>query len=236
MGQTASATVTVTVDPPAAPSAVDDAYETPFETPKTVDAPGIVGNDSGTGIEVGSYEQPAHGTVTVEADGSLTYTPDDGFAGVDVTYAIVDEVGQTAERPSPSPSGCPTARGRRRRAHPDDVAAHRGPRRPGQRRRPWIVVDHTARPGGVAILLDGRSSTPAAGFTGVDTFTYEIADAFTSGPATVTIRSAPAGPRGRRRRASTAYQTPWWSTPRHLGQRQRHGHRAQPYGSPATAP
>ncbi|MEZ5138887.1 MAG: Ig-like domain-containing protein [Acidimicrobiales bacterium] len=95
--RTSTATVRITVDPPAAPVATDDAHTTPYETQLVVDAPGVLGNDSGTGIAVVLNGAPGHGTVSVDADGSMTYTPDAGFAGVDTfTYAIEDEVGQTA--------------------------------------------------------------------------------------------------------------------------------------------
>ena len=40
--------------------------------------------------------QPQHGTVQVNADGSITYTPDEGFVGTDTfDYEIVDENGLT---------------------------------------------------------------------------------------------------------------------------------------------
>lgn len=90
-GQTDTATVTITVDMPPAPLAADDAGSTPFETPLTVVAPGLLGNDSGTGITVTSNSTPANGTVTVAPDGSLVYTPDTGFTGtVTFTYEISD--------------------------------------------------------------------------------------------------------------------------------------------------
>jgi hypothetical protein len=41
-------------------------------------------------------EQPSNGRVTVNADGSITYTPDEGFLGEDTfEYEITDENGLT---------------------------------------------------------------------------------------------------------------------------------------------
>ena len=95
-GQHADAVIRITVPRPGAPVAADDAYTTPYATPRTVDAPGILGNDSGTGIAVTDHGSPSHGSVAVQADGSLVYTPVSGFAGVDdLTYEITDETGQT---------------------------------------------------------------------------------------------------------------------------------------------
>jgi hypothetical protein len=42
-------------------------------------------------LVVHSYTQPAHGTVTIDVDGSFTYLPDSTFAGIDkFTYTISD--------------------------------------------------------------------------------------------------------------------------------------------------
>ncbi len=60
----------------------------------------VVAND--TDFEMGaltvtSVSTPAHGTVVINGDGTLTYTPVAGFVGTDnFTYAIVDAAGLTA--------------------------------------------------------------------------------------------------------------------------------------------
>ena len=59
--------------------------------------PGVLGNDTGTGISVTGFDQPGDGAVTVDADGTWTYTPDTGFSGVDsFTYTITDDFGRLA--------------------------------------------------------------------------------------------------------------------------------------------
>lgn len=74
-----------------APVAVNDAYSTPFNTPLHVSPNGVMGNDSedpgGGPLSSALNAGPAHGTVTLNADGSFTYAPATGFSGVDTfTY------------------------------------------------------------------------------------------------------------------------------------------------------
>ena len=91
------ATVTITVadvnDPPVA---VDDTDSTPEDTPVTTD---VLANDSdvdGT-LDTASLviiTPPANGTVTVNADGTITYTPNANWFGTDTyTYEICDDDG-----------------------------------------------------------------------------------------------------------------------------------------------
>jgi large repetitive protein len=79
-------------------STKDDSGATTTGTALNVDqAHGVLANDSGTGLSVASSTQPKHGTVTVNADGSYTYTPNSGFSGTDTfTYTAQDSSGQTA--------------------------------------------------------------------------------------------------------------------------------------------
>ena len=77
------------------PDAIDDFYNTKTNVPLTVPAPGILGNDfekSGLDLDVTTYTQPAHGTVTVDLEtGSMTYTPNADFCGTDTfTYTITN--------------------------------------------------------------------------------------------------------------------------------------------------
>lgn len=69
-----------------APVAVDDSYSTNQDTPLTVAAPGVLANDTDadsdplTAVKV---SDPANGAVTLNSDGSFTYTPNAGFFGSD---------------------------------------------------------------------------------------------------------------------------------------------------------
>jgi hypothetical protein len=84
----------------AKPVAIDDNYTTIEDNPLTITAPGVLGNDTdpdGNPLTVVSNTQPSNGTVTQNADGSFTYTPNPDFCGVDsFTYTISDGHGGTA--------------------------------------------------------------------------------------------------------------------------------------------
>jgi hypothetical protein len=71
------------------PTAVDDSASTVGAV--TIN---VLGNDSdpeSDPLTVDSVVQPANGTVVINADGTVTYTPDGGFAGTDTfTYTVCD--------------------------------------------------------------------------------------------------------------------------------------------------
>ena len=77
-----------------------DAYATEFETPLTVPAPGVLEGDSdadGDPLVAGQASDPAGGRVTLNLDGSFSYTPDAGFSGPDTfTYTASDGMGYSA--------------------------------------------------------------------------------------------------------------------------------------------
>ncbi|MFC1980932.1 Ig-like domain-containing protein [Chloroflexota bacterium] len=89
------ATVTITVKAVNdAPVANNDSYSTSEGTVLTVAAPGVLGNDSdpdGDSLTSTQVTDPANGTITLNSDGSFTYTPDAGFSGSDTfTYKTND--------------------------------------------------------------------------------------------------------------------------------------------------
>ncbi len=86
-----------------APTALNDSYSieafilgTTTQSTLTVAAPGFLGNDTDIDGDIISFSsssltQPFNGTLIINADGSLEYTPDEGFIGQDqVTYTITD--------------------------------------------------------------------------------------------------------------------------------------------------
>ncbi len=83
-----------------APVAVSDSYTTTYETALNVAAPGILSNDTdadGDTLTASLVTGPAHGTLMLMADGSVTYAPSAGFSGVDsFTYAASDGVATSA--------------------------------------------------------------------------------------------------------------------------------------------
>ncbi|MEL7330658.1 MAG: pre-peptidase C-terminal domain-containing protein [Cyanobacteria bacterium J06560_2] len=104
-----------------APGVEDPNFEVPTEL--TVDvAEGLLANDSdadGDDLTVAIAADPTDGTVALNADGSFTYTPTDGFSTVDqdsFTYTVSDGNGgsdtgsvviEAVAAPSPPPTGDP---------------------------------------------------------------------------------------------------------------------------------
>ncbi|MDI9589031.1 MAG: Ig-like domain-containing protein, partial [Acidobacteriota bacterium] len=91
------ATVTITVTPVNdAPVAVDDAYTMNEKDTLTVAAPGVLANDTdvdGDTLTAILVDGVQHGVLTLNADGSFTYTPDEYFNGEDsFTYKAKDAV------------------------------------------------------------------------------------------------------------------------------------------------
>ncbi|AGL21292.1 Ig-like domain-containing protein [Actinoplanes sp. N902-109] len=89
----ATSTVTVKVgEPPAVP---DKATTAKPATPVTIALPRVDNNQKP--VTVTSVGKPAHGTAELNADGTVTYTPEAGFAGADsFTYAATDADGNIA--------------------------------------------------------------------------------------------------------------------------------------------
>jgi VCBS repeat-containing protein len=98
-GDSDTATVTITVNSVDDPvDAVDDSYSTDEDTPLTVAAPGVLGNDSypdGFG-SLAVVTPPAHGTLTLNQNGSFTYTPESNWNGTDsFVYRLTDSDGDS---------------------------------------------------------------------------------------------------------------------------------------------
>jgi len=76
------------------PVAADDSYLVQEDTLRTVTAPGVLGNDSdsnGDSFTAVLDTDVSHGTLSLAADGSFTYTPTTGFTGNDqFTYHAND--------------------------------------------------------------------------------------------------------------------------------------------------
>ena len=90
------ATVTITVTPVNdAPVAGDDGpYQALQDQNFTLTQPGVLADDSdveGGALAAGNASDPANGTVTLNPDGSFSYTPDNGYVGPDsFTYDVSD--------------------------------------------------------------------------------------------------------------------------------------------------
>jgi VCBS repeat-containing protein len=98
-GSTDSEPVTVTIEVVAVnhpPVAGAEAYATGAGESLVVAAPGVLGNDSdpdGDELTAVLLSDTAHGELELAGDGSFTYTPGDGFSGVDTfTYKANDGI------------------------------------------------------------------------------------------------------------------------------------------------
>jgi len=82
------------VDDDSAPVAANDSYSTNEDTTLTVSAPGLITNDSdvdGDALSAVLVAGPAHGNLSLNADGSFTYTPAANYNGTDsFTYKASD--------------------------------------------------------------------------------------------------------------------------------------------------
>src|SRR5207245_2588832 len=90
-----AATVTLNVTPvDDPPVAANDAYATAEDQPLTVSAPGVLANDTdidGGPLSAVVVTSPAHGALTLNANGSFTYTPAANYNGTDTfTYKAND--------------------------------------------------------------------------------------------------------------------------------------------------
>ena len=186
----------------AAPVADDDSATTDTDQPVTID---VLANDSdpnGDALTPQIDGQPAHGTVEIDSDGRVTYTPADGYAGEDTfTYRASD--GEDLSAPA-------TVTITVRNAAPvaDDDSATTDTDQPvtidvlandsdanGDALTPAVVGDPDH--GSASVNDDGTITyTPAVGYAGADAFTYRVTD--TSGArsalATVSIVVANADP------------------------------------------
>jgi len=63
--------------------ATSDFYYAREGTALVVSAPGVLANDSGLGLTATLVNRPAHGTLSLNGNGSFTYTPTNNFTGMD---------------------------------------------------------------------------------------------------------------------------------------------------------
>lgn len=190
-----------------APVGAADAYGTVEDEALTVEAPGLLANDTdveGDDLTATGLTQPAHGDVVLEADGSFTYTPDAGYFGTDTfTYKASDGAATSAattvtitveEGEQPPVNTAPVAGA-------DAYAAVGG--QPLTLPAPGVLANDTDADGNVltatgvtqpangkvTLAADGSFTyTSDAGFSGKDVFTYKADDGEDlSAAATVTI-------------------------------------------------
>lgn len=93
LGSPATFTLTI-LDDDNSPIAANDAYEIDMNTVLNVPAPGVLANDTdpdGGALTAELVAEPTNGTLTLNADGSFTYTPNADYFGADsFTYLARD--------------------------------------------------------------------------------------------------------------------------------------------------
>ena len=186
-GQSASAQVTITVEPPPL-TANDDQATTPAATPVTL---AVLANDQGEGLTLVSVTAPAHGSAVIENQ-QIRYTPAPGFAGNDsFHYSISDRYGQSTSARVQVTVIAPELHAR------DDHAET-----PANTPMTLAVLDNDSgegititqltspQHGSVTHLGDETLHyTPALNFAGEDHFSYTIGDRYgQSASARVTLR------------------------------------------------
>ncbi|HVX61328.1 MAG TPA: Ig-like domain-containing protein, partial [Pirellulales bacterium] len=84
----------------APPVAVNDVFSAPQDVPLSISSPGVLANDTDAendALTASLFSGPAHGTLSLQADGSFDYMPDSGFSGIDsFTYFAGDGTSDSA--------------------------------------------------------------------------------------------------------------------------------------------
>jgi VCBS repeat-containing protein len=193
----------ITILSPAGANA--DSYSGAMNLPRVVPAPGVLANDS-AGSQILSYgaatgrEQPllgaltptaVGGSVALNADGSFTYSPPAGFAGIDTfRYFAGNSVSSTAAVVAITLSAPPAASA-------DSYFAAQNTARtvaaPGVLANDTLNDATLSRGGGPShgtLTLNADGSflyVPAAGYTGADFFAYVLTNAAGTSNATAAI-------------------------------------------------
>jgi VCBS repeat-containing protein len=196
---TVTITITATND---RPTAADDAYTTAEDTALTVDAPGVLGNDTdpdGDRLSGVAGSGPSHGTLTRNTNGSFIYTPAANFNGTDsFTYRASDgglESSPATVTITISPvNDAPTAANNAYSTAEDTALTVNAPGVLGNDNDPdgdtlSAVAGSGPSHGTLSRNADGSFTyTPAANYNGSDSFTYRVSDGtLTSNLATVTL-------------------------------------------------
>jgi VCBS repeat-containing protein len=201
------ATVAITINAVNdAPVAVNDSYSVNEDNMLNIAAPGVLANDTdveGNTLTAALVTGPAFGTLTLNSNGSFTYTPNANFNGTDsFTYRANDGAANsntaTVTITVNAVNDAPVA-------NPDTYTTNENTALTIA--APGVLANDTDIEGNplTAVLVAGPVSgtltlnsngsftyTPNAGFSGVDTFTYRATDGTNvSAPVVVTITVVP---------------------------------------------
>jgi uncharacterized protein YhjY with autotransporter beta-barrel domain len=194
-----------------APVAVADRATTPANSPVTI---AVAANDTNAVTGIAIAAAPSHGTAAVSGL-NVIYTPHANYFGADsFTYTATGPGGKSAPatvsvavKPLTVPTVGPLALSTTVATKVDVIATATA------KSGPFTAVAVVAEPAHGTAVVAGLEIyyTPSAGFTGTDSFTYTVANAFgVSRPATatITVNAASTAPSGASSTLSTAAQTP----------------------------
>jgi len=200
-GGEATAIVTVTIRPvPDAPVAADDAYATGRGATLTVDAPGVLANDTdadGDALTASVVTGPANGTLTLAASGGFAYSPNAGFEGDDAfTYAASDgDLSDTATVTITVGGGnvAPVAVDDEATTDEDAPVTIAVLANDSDANSDPLVVVAVGDAARGTVTTDGQAVTytPAADVNGTDAFTYTVSDGDLTATATVAVTIRP---------------------------------------------
>ncbi|MCX7843915.1 MAG: cadherin-like domain-containing protein, partial [Candidatus Bipolaricaulota bacterium] len=184
------------------PTAQNDSYTTYKNTPLSVGAPGVLANDSdpdGDALTAELVSGPTQGTLTLNPNGSFTYTPPANFAGtVTFTYRAKDSDGaysSTATVTITVENRAPTAQNDSYTTYKNTPLSVSAPGVLANDSDPdgdALTAELVSGPTQGTLTLNPNGSftyTPPANWTGTTTFTYRAKDTSNaySNTATVTI-------------------------------------------------
>lgn len=182
------------VNPNTAPSAADDSRSTGHDRSISI---AVLANDSdpeGQAISINSFSQPSRGAVT-QVGSNLVYTPDAGYVGADsFSYSIRDSLGAISNTASVTlniTNAAPVASNDSKTTLMNTAVSIGVLANDSDANGDAISIRTFGQPTHGSVVQSGSSLiyTPAANYTGTDSFVYTIKDSYgvSSGSATVTL-------------------------------------------------
>jgi hypothetical protein len=182
-----------------APGTANDSYATEEDAPLTVAAPGLLGNDrdvEGSDLTARIDREPGQGNLSLDPDGSFTYTPAADWIG-DASFSYTVSDGESTSSPAEvrisvrAANDPPDARDDRA-STPEDTAARISVLANDTDPDPdaTLSVSSHGQPEHGTVRCEGSSCEylPAADYHGSDAFTYETSDGQATDTATVEVQ------------------------------------------------
>ncbi|CAA6819149.1 MAG: internalin, putative [uncultured Sulfurovum sp.] len=175
----------------AAAAAVDDNVTTSEDTAVDIN---VTANDTNTTASVDSVTQPANGAAIVNPDGTVKYTPDLDFVGVDTFTYTADGLTATVTVTVGAINDAPVAVDDNETT-PEDIAVDINvTMNDTDPDGDTLTVTTVTQPSNGTAVKNANGTityTPDANFNGTDTFEYTVTDALLADTATVTVTITP---------------------------------------------